>query len=166
MKRFVLPVILGALLIETAAAQSAIFLVRHAERADAGNSGGTNVADDPDLSEAGRARAEWLTKMLKDAGITAVYATEFKRTQQTAEGPARAAGTNVTILPAKDTAGLISKLKKTRGNALVVGHSNTLPEIIRALGIAAPITIGDADYDNLFVCVPGTPPQLIHLHYR
>ena len=44
---------------------------------------------DPDLSDAGRARAESLANVLKDAGITAIYATELKRTQQTAAPLAR-----------------------------------------------------------------------------
>ena len=58
------------------------------------------------------------------------------------------------------------KLKRGDGNVLVVGHSNTLPEIIKALDITAPVTIGENDYDDLFVVVLGEPPQCIHLHYR
>ena len=144
--------------LSTATAQSTIFVVRHAEKADA--------TKDPDLSEAGRARAEALAKTLKDANITAIYATEFKRTQQTAAPLAKALGITVTILPAKDNAALIAKLRASTGNALVVGHGDTIPGLIKALGISDPINIAENDYDNLFAVVLDQKPHLIRLHYR
>ena len=51
--------------------------------------------------------------------------------------------------------------------ALVVGHSNTVPELLRALKVATPITIADAEYDNLFIVVPqkDAPPLLLRLKY-
>ncbi len=50
---------------------------------------------------------------------------------------------------------------------LIVGHSNTVPEVLRALGIATPVTIADSEYDNLFVVVPtkGEPPVLLRLRF-
>ena len=140
----------------------AILLVRHAERADAG----APAEKDPGLSAAGRTRAEALGKELRDARITAIYTSEFKRTQETAAPLAESLGVKVEAVPAKESAALLAKLKSGDGNVLVVGHSNTLPEIIKALGIAAPVTIGENDYDDLFVVVLGEPPQCIHLHYR
>ena len=144
--------------LSTATAQSTIFIVRHAEKADA--------TKDPDLSEAGRARAEALAKTLRDAKITAIYATEFKRTQQTAAPLAKALGITVTILPAKNNAALIAKLRASTGNALVVGHGDTIPDLIKALGISDPINIGENDYDNLFAVELDQKPHLIRLHYR
>jgi broad specificity phosphatase PhoE len=144
--------------LSTATAQSTIFIVRHAEKADA--------TKDPDLSEAGRARAEALAKMLKDTNITAVYATEFKRTQQTATPLAKALSITITTLPAKDNAALLAKLRASTGNALVVGHGDTIPDLIKALGISDPINIGENDYDNLFAVVLDQKPHLIRLHYR
>jgi len=144
--------------LSTATAQSTIFIVRHAEKADA--------TKDPDLSEAGRARAEALAKTLRDARITAIYATEFKRTQQTAAPLAKALGLTVTTLPAKDNAALIAKLRASTGNALIVGHGDTIPDLIKALGISDPINIAENDYDNLFVVVLDEKPHLIRLHYR
>ena len=144
--------------LSTATAQSTIFIVRHAEKADA--------TKDPDLSEAGRARAEALAKTLRDANITAIYATEFKRTQQTAAPLAKALGITVTILPAKDNAALIAKLRASTGNMLVVGHGDTIPDLIKAFGISDPINIGENDYDNLFAMVPDQKPHLMRLHYR
>ena len=145
-----------------AAAEPRIFLVRHAEKAEATSADPKN----PELSAAGRVRAEALATMLKDARITAVYATEFKRTQQTGEPLARAADIQVTILPANDTAGLVAKLQAADGNALVVGHSNTLPQIITALGVTTPPAINDTDYDYLFVWTANAPTELLQLHYR
>ncbi|MEP6685335.1 MAG: histidine phosphatase family protein [Verrucomicrobiota bacterium] len=143
-----------------------IFIVRHAERADAASGSPATMPSDPDLSEAGRVRAESLGSALKDAAITAIYVTEYKRTQQTAAPLAKATGISVTIAPAKETGALIAKLRSSRGNALVIGHSNTLPEIIKALGVSTPVTIPDSEYDNLFVVTPGSPARLIHLHYQ
>jgi broad specificity phosphatase PhoE len=144
--------------LSTATAQSTIFIVRHAEKADA--------TKDPDLSEAGRTRAEALAKTLRDANITAIYATEFKRTQQTAAPLAKVLGITVTILPAKDNAALAAKLRASTGNAVVVGHGDTIPDLIKALGISDPINIAENDYDNLFAVVLDQKPHLICLHYR
>lgn len=158
MKRFAFCFFLASALLSTATAQSTIFVIRHAEKADA--------TKDPDLSEAGRARAEALAKALRDANITAIYATEFKRTQQTAAPLARALAITVTVLPAQDSAALIAKLRALKGNALVVGHGDTIPNLIKALGVSEPISIAENDYDNLFVLMLDKKPQLIRLHYR
>lgn len=148
-----------------ALAQQTIFVVRHAERADAGTAGATMMANDPELSAAGRARAQSLAAALKDAKIAAIYTTEYKRTRQTAEPLAGALGIEVTVVPARDRAALVGKLKGG-GNALVVGHSNTVGPIIEQLGVAEPVTLGDGDYDNLFVVVRGEKPALVRLHFR
>ncbi len=117
----------------TAVAQTTLFLVRHAETA-----GPTTGGQDPDLSDAGRARADRLAAALKDVGIGAVFATEYRRTQQTAAPVARLAGLEVTVVPAAEpAAALAARLQALPAgkNALVVGHSNTLPEIAKALGV-------------------------------
>jgi phosphohistidine phosphatase SixA len=150
----------------SSAAQPAIFLVRHAERADTAGGGAPMMASDPDLSAAGRARAESLARILEQAGIAAIYTTEYKRTKQTAEPLARALGLQPVAVAAKDLPGLVQKLKGAPGNVLVVGHSNSVPDVIKALGVAEPVQIGDADYDNLFVVTPGSPPGLLRLLYR
>jgi broad specificity phosphatase PhoE len=157
-KRFLFLPLVFAVCLSTAAAQSNIFIVRHAEKA-------ASTGKDPDLSEAGRVRAESLAKMLKDATIAAIYATEFKRTQQTEAPLAKALGISATNLPAKDVATLTEKLRASNGNALVVGHSDTIPDLIKALGISAPINIAEHDYDNLFIVVLDEKPRLIRLHY-
>ena len=70
-----------------------------------------------------------------------------------------------TVVPAREMKALVEKLKASAAPALVVGHSNTVGETIAALGITDPVKIGDADYDNLFIVVPGTKPALLRLHY-
>ena len=159
MKRFILVLLLSGLFAAAVSAQSTIFFVRHAEKT-AGD------GNDPDLSEAGRARAESLANTLKDAGIAAIYVTDLKRTQQTAAPLAKLLNIVPDIVPAKDSAALIAKLRASTGNILVVGHSNTIPDLIKALGIATPIQIADSDYDNLFVLVLDEKPRLMRLHYR
>ena len=149
-----------------AAAQQTVFLVRHAERADSSPGTSPTMAADPDLSEAGRARAEHLAEALKDAKITAIFATEFKRTQQTAAPLAKALGLTVKVVRSNSEASLIADLKAAKGNVLVVGHSNTVPEIIKRLGVTTAVSIGDNDFDNLFVVSTGTHPSLLRLHYR
>jgi phosphohistidine phosphatase SixA len=143
-----------------------IFVVRHAERADAVKTNPAMTGSDPELSAAGHERAKSLAVVLKDAGIKEIYATELKRTHQTAAPTAASSGVTVKTVPANDVAGLVAKLKAATGNVLVVGHSNTVPEIIKSLGVSTPVTIGDTEFDNLFVLIPGASPRLVHLHYR
>jgi broad specificity phosphatase PhoE len=158
MRKFVLLLLLTGLLVASAVAQSTIFIVRHAEKAGEGG-------NDPDLSEIGRARAETLARMLKDTEITEIYATGFKRTQQTAAPLAKILGLHVTTVSGKGSAEVIAKLRESHGNALVVSHSNIIPELIKGLGITASVSIAENDYDNLFIVVQGQKSRFIRLHY-
>lgn len=148
------------------AAAQTTFVVRHAERADTAAGGAAMMATDPDLSAVGRARAEALAAALKDAKITAIYVTQYKRTQQTAAPLARALGVEPIVVESRDTPALIEKLKAGNGNALVVGHSNSVGQVIQALGVAEPVTLSDDDYDNLFVVVGRDKPTLVRLHFK
>lgn len=150
----------------SAASAQTVFLVRHAERADAGMAAASMSGADPDLSGAGMARAEALAATLKDAGIRAIFTTEYKRTQQTAMPLARQLGIPPTVVTSKDPEGLVRRLKSAAGNVLVVGHSNTVPEILKALGVHDRITIEETAFDNLFVVSRAGAPSLLHLHYR
>jgi broad specificity phosphatase PhoE len=160
MNRFVVTLLLCGLFAASAAAQSTVFIVCHAEKAE-------GSGNDPDLSQVGQARAESLANMLKEVGITSIYATEFKRTQETAAPLAKAIGVEIVKLPGKSTAELVTKLEDLKGgNALVVGHSNTIPLLIKALGVDTPINISDNDYDNLFVVTLDKKPRLLRLRFR
>jgi broad specificity phosphatase PhoE len=147
-----------------ALAQSAVFVVRYAERADAGTKPPPGA--DPDLSAAGRARAESLAAMLKNAGIAQIFITEFKRTRQTAEPLAKLLGVEPMVITQKEGSALADHLNSASKNVLVVGHSNTVPEVIKALGVAEPVSVGEDEFDNLFIVVRDSTPSLLRLRYR
>jgi broad specificity phosphatase PhoE len=166
MRRFVLSLLLILLFAAPAAAQQLVFVVRHAERADAAAGSSPMMASDPDLSEAGRTRAQSLATMLKDAKIAAIFVTPYKRTRQTAEPLAKALGIEATAIDPKDAAGLIEKVRAVKGNVLVVGHSNTVPDVLTRLGATDAPKLDDTEYDNLFVVIGGEKPTLVRLHFR
>jgi broad specificity phosphatase PhoE len=159
MKRVSGFLILGALLTAApASAQQVVFLVRHAERVvpAAGQPAPppTNMmGDDPPLSPAGEQRAQRLAAMLASAEVRHVFTTEYKRTRQTAAPLAEKLKLTPVMSAAKDPGPLVAAVLKAKGNVLIVGHSNTVPDLIKKLGITEPIAIGDNDFDNLFVVV-------------
>lgn len=158
MKHLALVLSILLLLVAGANAAPVVFIVRHAEKASAGGK-------DPELSVQGQKRADALANILKDSQITAVFVTEFKRTQETAAPTARAADVSPTVIPANDIAVLAEKLRTLNGNALVVGHGNTIPDLFKALGISTPVNIPEDDYAEIFAVVLGDAPQLLRLHY-
>jgi len=158
MKHLALILSIPLLLVTYANAAPVVFIVRHAEKATTGGK-------DPDLSVEGQKRADVLAQILKDSKITAVFVSEFKRTQETAAPTARAAQVSPTVVPANDIAAVVGKLRALNGNALVVGHGNTIPDLLRALGIATPVTISEDDYTEIFALLVGDAPQLVRLHY-
>ena len=150
-----------------ARAQKAVLVVRHAEK----------VSDtDERLTDAGRERARSLAKMLNDAGVGAIYATDTERARDTAKPLADALGLKVVIY---DTVGgmrgpvdarpFVAMLGKQHAGdvVLVVGHSNTIPDLLKALGCPGDIKIAPGEYDNLFVVTPraGGSATLIRLRY-
>ena len=144
-----------------AAAQGAVFVVRHAERAD--------TSADTLLSTVGHTRAMRLGEILKTAGITQIYTTNLRRTVQTAAPLAKALQITPTEIPISDLDALFTKLHAAtrQERVLVVGHSITVPEILRRLGVTAPITIGETDYDDLFIVIPreGSDALFVRMKY-
>lgn len=142
-------------------AQRAVILVRHAEKVDA--------SDDPPLSTAGEERARKLAAMLKDAGVTTVVTTEYKRTQLTAAPLVQSLHLTPVVLSSKKPEDTVARLREKHANdvVLIVGHSNTVPAMLAHLGVDAGVTIGDVDYDNLFIVVPhaGGKPTLLRLRF-
>ena len=125
-----------------------VFLVRHAEKTDDGK--------DPELSEEGKSRTEALAEALKSADIQHVHSTDFIRTRDTAAPVAKAAGVEVEKYDGKDLAGLAKKLKESGGRHLVVGHSNTTPELTKLLGGDPGTAIDEkAEYDRLYLVTIG-----------
>lgn len=124
-----------------------VILVRHAEKNIEPNNA------DPDLSPAGQARAQELARMFSNAGVNAIYATEYKRTQETVKPLADRLGLPVTLVAAKATPELLKQiLTNHRGQTIFVsGHNNTVPELATALGGEKLPVIPESEYDNMFI---------------
>jgi len=119
-----------------------VVLVRHADPA----TGGT----DPGLSPSGILRAATLAKMLGGAGITAIFTSNLRRTKDTAKPLAnQLAITPVTI--ADDAAAAAAQIRAAGQRVLVIGHSNTVPTIIKTLGGPATVVINPTEFDRMFV---------------
>lgn len=132
-------------------ATTTIIFVRHAERE-------ANGGDNPHLSEAGRRRVAELTRQLVDAdvvaGIDAIYATPFRRSQETAQPLAEALHLPINNYDAADTETVLETiLKNHKGKIiLVIGHSDTLPELIANLGASKKVPpIDELEYDNIYI---------------
>jgi broad specificity phosphatase PhoE len=162
------------LLPAAASAQQSIIIVRHAERQTGGDV-------DDSLSEAGKQRAARLATVLKDAGITHVFVSDRRRTLETAQPLARAnnlSPSRIAIpaqargkiqpdeLQVRATLLAIAKLPRT-AVVLIVGHSNTLPIFLTRLGYDRRVTIGDNEFDNLFVVTPRATraPAVVRLRF-
>ena len=139
-----------------------VILVRHAEKE-------ATPADDPSLTAAGAERAKALDAALAFSGVTAIITTEFKRTRETAAPLATRRGITAEVVPARGQAAaaqiqsVVAAIRKHPGGVvLVVGHSNTIPAIIAALGGERMRDLCDPDYDNLFiVATSGTETRLV-----
>src|SRR6476619_7042657 len=147
------------------AAPTVVLLVRHAEKA-------SQPAQNPPLTEAGATRAQALAAVARDAGVTAIITTQFERTRKTAEPTAAALHITPEVIeagPAAQHAKAVADqvLKHAGGTVLVVGHSNTIPAIVGALGAPRPRDLCDSEYDQLFVVILGDagPPRVIRSRY-
>ena len=127
-----------------------LILVRHAEKKIV-----PPENKDPDLSPAGMARAEELARMFSDSGIAAIYATQYKRTQQTVKPLADKLNLSVTQIEAKKTADLVKQIRaQNTGQVIfIAGHNNTVPEIIAAMGGPQLPIIPETEYDNLYILI-------------
>ncbi len=132
-------------------ATTTIIFVRHAEKE-------LNSGDDPALSDAGRRRVTELTRQLVDAdvvaGIDAIYTTPFRRSQETARQLAEALNLQMNTYDAADRETVLETiLKSHKGKIiLVVGHSDTLPELIANLGASKNVpAIDEFEYDNIYI---------------
>jgi broad specificity phosphatase PhoE len=144
-----------------AGAQQAVIAVRHAEKVD--------ESKDPPLSPAGRKRALALARHLRTAGVDAIYVTQYQRTALTAAPLAAIMGLKPIVVRADVRQQLVDRIRRENADdvVLVVGHSDTVPDILRLLGHRDPVTIPSAEHDNLFVAVPreGGPPAVLRLRY-
>lgn len=148
----------------TANAQTAVWIVRHAEQ------NLKNPSDpDPALSIVGEERAKDLANLLLSKRVLAVYSTPDKRSIQTAFPTAYGRGVTVQSYDPADLEDFAaSLLRKHKGGAvLIVGHSNTVLEIVEAFGIKRPmLAINEDDYNYVFtVTVHGDSVQMQSSQY-
>jgi broad specificity phosphatase PhoE len=147
------------------ASGTVVLLVRHAEKS-------AQPADDPPLTPDGRRRAEALAVVVKDARPTAIITTQLRRTVETAPPSAAAAGVTPEVVPVsaatpqQNAVDVTTAVRKHPGKTvLVVGHGNTVPEIIAALGGPTLPDICESVYEKLFVLVLGKEVRLIQSRY-
>jgi broad specificity phosphatase PhoE len=133
------------------ATTTTVVLIRHAEKE-------LVTIDDPPLSAAGERRAERLAQMFGDirgpGRIEGIYVTATRRAQQTAMPLAMRLGAKPTVLSAPVDLGAVASrvLSEHRGGrALIVGHSNTVPELVHDLSGQTVPAIGEDEYDNIYV---------------
>ncbi|MFN2578385.1 MAG: histidine phosphatase family protein [Pyrinomonadaceae bacterium] len=124
-----------------------VILVRHAEKIIDPNN------PDVDLSDAGQARAQEIARLFSDAGINAIYATQYKRTQETVKPLVDKTGVPATIVNSKSTAVLLAQIRAQHSGQtiFIAGHNNTVPEIIAGLGGPQYPIIPESEYDNLYI---------------
>jgi broad specificity phosphatase PhoE len=131
-----------AMLAPCAAAElTIVYLTRHAEK--------TAAKDDPELTEAGKARAQNIAATLKNAGIGRIYVTKWTRTRQTAQPLATLLGVAPEVYDSPDK--LAASLKTAGGTTLVVGHSNTIVKLVNQLGGKGGEEIDEnTEFDRLY----------------
>lgn len=139
---------------------STVLIVRHAEKL-------ATAEADPALSAAGIERARLLAQMLQDVPLTIIYVTELQRTRDTAGPVAEAGGTNIVEVAADDVDELLRRLRgHRRDTVLVVGHSNTIPDIVRGLGGETP-PMAEDEYTRLLIVTTGrlVRTRVLSLYY-
>ena len=104
-----------------------VYLVRHAEKQEGKN---------PSLLAVGEERAQDLAHMFAATGVTHVFSTDYLRTQETAAPLAKLAGVEVLPYDGFKLPDLVDDLRQLpQGSvAVVVGHSNTSPQLYSMLG--------------------------------
>jgi broad specificity phosphatase PhoE len=126
-----------------AAAATDIYLFRHAEKQADGT-------PNPSLTQAGEQRAKWLANYLKAQNIQQIYSTDYHRTQQTVAPLARQTGLKVVVYDPRKLIQFANKLKQTPGVLVVVGHSNTIPQLVTLLGGDAGEEMAESEFDRVY----------------
>ncbi|MFP5246238.1 MAG: phosphoglycerate mutase family protein [Thermoanaerobaculia bacterium] len=155
--------VLLLLLTTTLAAKTVIF-VRHAEKGPG--------EPDPQLSDAGHARAQELARVLADAKIGTIYVTQYHRTQDTATPLAQQLGLTPKVVKAGKEHNyaktMVEEIRKDASEIiLVVSHSNSTVDVMRELGVRELPTIPESQFDSLFVCTlrENGPPSMVALRF-
>ena len=170
--RWLLTLLLATFLVSgqsfAASRDTVVIVVRHAEKA-------TDDPKDPSLSDTGQARARSLAKALVGLPRSATFTTQYRRTRLTAEPAAQASGISVQVREANaansktyaDELLALVRRQHRGGNVLVVGHSNTVPEIVKTFSGTTVEPLADGDYDRIYVITlaKNGKARLVQLRY-
>ncbi|MFT6732495.1 MAG: phosphohistidine phosphatase SixA [Polaribacter sp.] len=120
-----------------------IYLTRHAEK-------DKSVSKDPHLTKKGRLRAKNLVKMFLDKDIKRIYSTKYARTLETANPSSIKLGLNIQTYDPRNLKQFAELLLSTPGNTIIIGHSNTTPNLVNLLGGIAGANIEESEYDRVY----------------
>lgn len=144
------PLALAILLIAFSSCTNKIYIVRHAEKAAAS---GEMMSKDPDLSEAGKARAADLSARLSKARIKTVFVTKTVRSSATAGPAAAMAGVKMQVYNGNADTSFIRLVRQAAPNVLIVGHSNTVDDLVNRIS-GKQVVAGDLSentFDRLYI---------------
>ena len=119
-----------------------LYLVRHAEKQPEGKN--------PKLTQCGQLRAKQLTTLLSTADIQSVYSTSYQRTMSTAAPMSKAQDVTIKNYDPRQLRQFSLHLKRRQENALIVGHSNTTPELTALLSSHEVAPMTEKQYQNLY----------------
>jgi broad specificity phosphatase PhoE len=142
----------GLAVAQTPAPAHPIYVVRHLNTPEG--------QPDPDLLPEGQAAAIALADLMETDAFqgarrpVAIYVSDYKRTRQTAAPTAARLALSVTLYDPRDTPGLIARIRAEPGPVLIVGHSNTVPDIVAALGGTRPAPLTHPDFGDLWIVLP------------
>ena len=128
------------------------YIVRHAEKAVPSTGTTMSTPDDPILSDAGVKRAETLKQVLMSRNIRHIFSTDTKRARLTADPLSKYSGMVIQFYGPRPDTSYINQLKNIKENTLIVGHSNTVDDLVNGLtGKTNLSDLADSEYDNLFI---------------
>ncbi|KAA3638587.1 MAG: histidine phosphatase family protein [Proteobacteria bacterium] len=126
------------------ASAATFYVLRHAEK---------QTGDDPALTEQGQQRAQRLANLLSNADIQAIYSSHYQRTRQTAEPIAEIKKLPITQYDPKALNQFAQKLLSENKNAVIIGHSNTTPQLVRMLSQQPIPDMDEKTYDLIYQVV-------------
>lgn len=125
--------------------EKTIFVIRHLHKAQ---------GDDPPLTSEGAAAAQRLAYLLADKGIRATFATPTRRARETAAPLSSKIAVAITEYDARNPEALVASVAAIDGSVLVVGHSNTVPDLVERFGGFPPPQLTEDDYGTVFAIGP------------
>jgi broad specificity phosphatase PhoE len=126
---------------QAALAADMVYVMRHLQKGEGA---------DPPLSAEGAANAKALADKLAGSGIKAIFATPTRRAMETAEPLAKRLGIAIAAYDPADPGALVAAVANVPGAVLVVGHSNTVPDLVARFGGKQAVTMSEQDYGTVY----------------